>query len=531
MTRSAAEYVAPSSLIPWAGNPRINDGSIDKVAASIQEFGFASPIIARLEDREIIAGHTRWAAACKLGLTEVPVRFMDISSDKAHALALADNKLGELADWDIGLLTSALGEIQDTLGDDLAELAGWDNLELDVLFPPTAVPNDSQSEEDSPQPESVVDNKPVASIPVSKSGETFHLSPHTLHCGDCVEVMKELPANSVDSIVTDPPYGIGFMGKGWDHSVPSADFAEQAFRVLKPGGHIVAFAATRTVHRLAVALEDAGLEIRDQFAWLQWQGFPKSQPIGKFIDKYLGKERKVLGVDSAWTKRVGSGVSDESSGFTTDTFGSTKGDNAGRVTVPATELGKAYDGWGTALKPAFEPAVLARKPLEGTVAANTVKHGVGGMNIEDCRIPFGDAAWPQSQGHEKLDQIQRQGETNEIYMGGARAGDTWATYKSGGRWPANIYYCPKASRSEREAGCGELATDDSVGNSHPTVKPIELMRWLVRLLTPPNGTVLEPFCGSGTTLVAAQLEGMKCIAIEKQPEYCDIIQARLREVQ
>ena len=323
---------------------------------------------------------------------------------------------------------------------------------------------------------------------------------------DCVAHMATMPADSVDAIVTDPPYGLGFMGKAWDKLPPGRDWARECLRVLKPGGHIVAFGGQRTIHRLICSLEDAGFEIRDLLGWLQWQGFPKSRDVSKAIDAAAGAEREVLG------------PSPHSASRTTDNEGERT------ITVPATDAAKQWDGWGTALKPCIEPATIARKPLsERTVAANVLKWGTGAINIDACRYAVGDRAWPGPQ-------------------------DDYGAHTDG-RWPANIYACPKASRSEREAGCESLPamagyeaigrkegtksivganrTAATINNSHPTVKPVALMRWLVRLVTPPGGVVLDTFAGSGTTGVAAAYEGFDFLGIEINDDYCAISRARI----
>lgn len=323
--------------------------------------------------------------------------------------------------------------------------------------------------------------------------DVIELGKHAVALGDCVEVMRGIPAGSVDAIVTDPPYGLGFMGKEWDALPPGPEWAEQCLRVLRPGGHVVAFGGTRTVHRLAVALEDAGFEIRDTIHWCYWSGFPKSLDVSKAIDKAAGAKREVVGRSVFHSKRPNAGA-----GVTIHMPA------AAAITAPATEAAKTWQGWGTALKPSVEPAVLARKPMTGTVADCVQEHGTGALNIDACRIAPGDKAWP----------------------GPSDDGDQ--------RWPANLYHCPKPSTSEREAGTEGRAADGERGNTHPTVKPIRLMQWLVRLVTRPGGVVLEPFAGSGTTLLAAEIAdiGAQCVAIEREPEYVEIIRERFgaREV-
>ena len=518
MSEPAAEWVDIEALTPWRDNPRKNEHAVDAVAESIKRFGFAAPIIART-DGEVIAGHTRLKAAQALGLDRVPVRYMDLDPADAKLLALADNKVGELAEWDDDRLSDILNELHAD-GVDLDGI-GFSLEELGEIMALGAEPPEEEFEITAPDD---VDAIPEDVPAITEPGEVVQLGRHTLTCGDCIEVMRGLPDNSVDAVVTDPPYGIGFMGKGWDCAVPGEDFAREALRVLKPGGHLIAFAATRTVHRLAVAIEDAGFEIRDQIAWLQWQGFPKSLDVSKAIDQHHGAERAVVG--SYEVTRDFKGV---------DYVGRGSKATEVNITAPATADAKKWEGWGTALKPSQEPAILARKPLEGTVAENVLKWGVGGLNIDGCRYAYGDPAWP-GPGEETATVLTATGGPF------GKQPPKGIAPNSLGRWPANIYQCPKASRSEREAGCEELpdpsATVRDVGgaqhtknvvlakNHHPTVKPTALMRWLVRLVTPPGAVVLEPFCGSGTTLLAAELEGVTCWAIEREPGYCDIIRAR-----
>jgi DNA modification methylase len=277
--------------------------------------------------------------------------------------------------------------------------------------------------------------------------------------GDCLDAMPNIPENSIDAIVTDPPYGLAFMGKAWDHAVPGPEFFAAMLRVAKPGAHLVAFGGTRLYHRMTVAIEDAGWEIRDSLMWLYGSGFPKSH-------------------NGPWG--------------------------------------------GTALKPAWEPIVLARKPLDGTVAANHLRHGCGGLNVDGCRV--GTDGGCKGAG---------------VGAGGRCYGDglngTFAKPVTGlGRWPANLilgegvtdaewsrfFYCPKASKADRDEN-----------NTHPTVKPTDLMRYLCRLVTPQGGTVLDPFTGSGSTGKAAILEGFNFVGIERDTEYVNIAEARIAKAQ
>jgi len=334
--------------------------------------------------------------------------------------------------------------------------------------------------------------------------------------GDCREVMASMAASSVDAIVTDPPYGLSFMGKGWDHGVPGVEFWAEALRVAKPGAHLLAFGGTRTYHRLACAVEDAGWEIRDCVMWVYGSGFPKSLDVSKAIDKAAGAEREVVGTSPNWRE----------SKRDRERFGSmeVRGENAGLITAPATPEAQQWSGWGTALKPAWEPIILARKPFKGTVAANVLEHCTGAINVDGCRI-----------GMMTQEEIARSGRSTTGMF--AKGGLDWS--RSGkepqGRWPANFihdgseeatapmgeaaryFYCAKASKADR----GE-------GNSHPTVKPTELMRYLCRLVTPPGGVVLDPFMGSGSTGKAASLESFRFIGIEREAEYAEIARHRIQ---
>jgi len=457
--------------------------------------------------------------------------------------------------------------------------------------------------------------------------------------GDCVEVMRGLPECSVDAIVTDPPYGLEFMGKDWDAPWKSGEVvavtdeatngafytkgfkhgvrysrgraemlafqdwftvvASEALRVLKPGGHLLAFGGTRTYHRMACAIEDAGFEIRDSIHWVYGSGFPKSLNIGKAIDKAAGAEREVVGE----RKQRGRPKAHD------DEFQkNTSSSPVELLTAPATDEARRWEGWGTALKPAHEPVVVARKPLVGTVAGNVLVWGTGGLNIDGCRVAIPDGEkvprlnvpyelksdngfgqqvdkrmgqmlgnesasgrWPANvvfdrAAGEALDQqsgerpagtfpAERGASVATSFASGKQPGDQAAhrlTDKGGASrfftqadfgpddWP--FVYQAKPSRKERNAGLDGLPegyaartngfsdklSDTKIprANHHPTVKPVALMRHLVRLVTPPGGVVLDPFAGSGTTLVAAILEGFDCIGIEMTDEYLPIIEGR-----
>jgi len=429
--------------------------------------------------------------------------------------------------------------------------------------------------------------------------------------GDCIEVMRGLPAASVDAVVTDPPYGLEFMGKDWDAPwKQSGDvvrdpasvggfqqagggnaysrsrirygmgdmsgfqewcelWATECLRVLKPGGHLLAFGGTRTWHRLACAIEDAGFEVRDSIAWMYGSGFPKSLDVSKAIDKAAGFQGRVIGRGTSWNRPD-----------------SVAGDTARMNTSPGeydikelSDAAQQWQGWGTALKPAFEPIVVARKPLIGTVAENVLAHTTGALNIDGCRIGYQSDA--DKGDPERFTKSKRS--TDRTFGKGGVSGDggMFDPNRQGlpidhskGRWPANVILDEsQAAELDRQSGVtvgqvgmtktegghrfieGDTETVQKFdygtldiggasrffytakansherpnvdGSAHPTVKPLELMRYLVRLVTPPGGTVLEPFGGSGTTIEACVIEGFRCIAIELTEEYLTLIAQRL----
>lgn len=448
--------------------------------------------------------------------------------------------------------------------------------------------------------------------------------------GDCLEKLAELEPGSVDAIVTDPPYGLEFMGEEWDRlavgkprkgaAAGSAmqawhrQWAEPAFRVLRPGGHLLAFGGTRTYHRLTCALEDAGFEIRDSIMWLYGTGFPKSLDVSKAIDAAAGARREKIGTRCAGVRARG-----EKDRHTVGASRAVEVD----ITAPATPDAAQWEGWGTALKPAHEPIVFARKPLIGTVAQNVLEHGTGAINVNACRIgsesterkrtgnDFGlvnddgwetpgtngsvAGRWPanvvfshleeceqvgrvkvksdghfpsargaggiSTHGHDGQDGLAERhtsGETMEAYKcapgcpvaaldeqsgmlvsganpvrrhsdkfrgtygdfaGQANASPQRGTDRGGA---SRFFYCSKPSRAERNAGLSDLLIND-----HPTVKPIGHLRWLVRLVTPPGGRVLDLFLGSGSTGCAAVLEGFDFIGVERDERYSAIAKARI----
>jgi DNA modification methylase len=340
-----------------------------------------------------------------------------------------------------------------------------------------------------------------------------------IHHGDCLEVLRTLPDCSVDSVVTDPPYGLSFMGKKWDYDVPDALIWAECLRVLKPGGHLLAFAGTRTQHRMAVRIEDAGFEIRDMIAWVYGSGFPKSLDVSKAIDKAAGVPRTDGAREWSGGARSGGIVKDDAGEVTTTRT---------IYDAPATPEAQQWAGWGTALKPALEPITMARKPFPGTVAANVLEHGAGALNVKGCRVE----AEPELAKNWQRNQSQSALEGRNAMNGGLNTIDLRG-YAPAGRWPANLihdgsdevvqllqdaarfFYCAKANKKDRE------------GSTHPTMKPTALMRYLCRLVTQPGGVILDPFMGSDSTGKAAMLEGFRFIGIEREAEYVEIAKARI----
>jgi site-specific DNA-methyltransferase (adenine-specific) len=395
----------------------------------------------------------------------------------------------------------------------------------------------------------------------------------TLYCGNCLDVLATLPAASIDSVVCDPPYGLQFMGRKWDklwRNNSEADrayvdrtageltsrrrklpdyasakpaqmqkwheqWAREVFRVMKPGAYLVAFGGTRTYHRMACAIEDAGFEVRDTIAWLTGQGFPKSHDVSKGIDRQAGVVREVIRTAKYRDIRNGRGLGDG--------INAAERDRPEYIehafTAPATAAARAWAGFGTALKPAFEPIILARKPLGPgmTVAANVLRYGTGGINIDGCRVPSStedqavmSAAMPAWNRSYPPGKSKRSISLSGGADGSLHNRDRTKFDPTLGRWPANLAHDgsdevlkgfpeSKSGSVARYFYCAKGSKKDRAGSRHPCVKPIALMRWLVRLVTPPNGTCLDPFAGTGTTGAAAHAEGFRAIMIEREPEY------------
>ena len=420
--------------------------------------------------------------------------------------------------------------------------------------------------------------------------------------GDCLDKLKELDDNSIDSIVTDPPYGLAFMGKTWDYDVPSQDIWEECLRVLKPGGYLLSFAGSRTYHRMAVRIEDAGFEIRDQILWVYGSGFPKSHNIGKALEsklvngssRYSGNKMKTEGdvniPGSQWQEAADRTMADGEGAW------------SGKSVKVEHPIAKEWEGWGTALKPAHEPIVMARKPFKGTVVDNVLEWGTGGINIDESRIGTEggtkrshQADYPKKdngkedresqnwrKGHDIIEISEGRFPANIIFdeeagkildeQSGVKHGNNKGayTYKDNEykvegfinnvkpNSPSNygdvggasrFFYCPKTSKTDRNEGLEHLEDkltqgmranagpalvgDDESGrttakNNHPTVKPTDLMLYLIRLVTPKGGTTLDPFMGSGSTGKAAVRGGFDFVGIEREQEYFEIAEARIQ---
>jgi len=409
-----------------------------------------------------------------------------------------------------------------------------------------------------------------------------------IHHGDALDVLPTLAADSLDAVICDPPYGLGFMGRAWDHGVPGVALWRDVLRVAKPGAFVLAFGGPRTFHRLAVAIEDAGFELRDTIGWIYGSGFPKSLDVSKAIDKAAGAKREVAGRYQPPNGKAWNLADDRRGGG----YGARTGLRSANmdVTAPATDAARRWSGWGTALKPAWEPIIVARKPLAGTVAENILAYGTGGLNLDACRIDVGEGDYDHPGNLEKRPMAR----TTYLAADQGASKVTQAPPNALGRWPANLihdgspdvlavfpeecptgkiarpsqrdrpsgyrytgryaagfgdsgsaarfFYCAKAATNERWSYCRicgvafypDAWTAHQHGKphgdhvfSHPTQKPLALMKYLTTLAVQPGGAVLDPFMGTGTTLIAAGAAGCRAVGIERDVESCSIAVGRL----
>ncbi len=346
---------------------------------------------------------------------------------------------------------------------------------------------------------------------------------------DCIDVLRQMKDNAVDSIITDPPYGLRLLNKAWDYQIPTIEYWQEMLRVAKPGSYLLAFGGERTFHRMACYIEDTGWRLVTTLVWLYTSGMPKGINIGKSIDRHLGHERKIIG-----TKLGNPGYSlAENKPGRTCLSDFTNAASECAVTAPACDQAAQFEGYNSALKPAFEPILLALKPLSGTFAQNALDWGLAGLNINACRIPLDPAEREKYQRNWHRIQSDKNKESPIFKTGYDPI--SLRQYIKEGRWPANVifdtraakdfvhapryFFCSKASKKER-----------GLHNHHLTVKPLSLMQWLCRLTKPPGtGYVLDPFMGSGTTALACLKENRKFIGVEKEDEYFEIAKRRIRE--
>lgn len=503
------EYMPLDSIKSAKRNPKKHD--IELIKASYKRFSAQDSPVLDERTKRLLSGHGRIEALVALrDAGERPPGGIDVKdgewlvpiqrggrtkNDKdAEAYILAANKTTELGGWDDDLLSDVLADITNFEG------IGF---EMPVLEeePPETPPDDGAD-----------DKLPRGKRKSFKQGQVKKVGRHTIVCADCVEYMRTMPADSVDSVLTDPPYLINFQNRDWDSAKDGIEMQKwhttwlvEALRVLKPGGHLVAFSSTRTIHRLSVAAEDVGFTLRGQFAWAYATGFPRNLDIKKEVARKFDEESA-----------------------------------------------ERWDGYGTSTKPSYEPAVVAMKPLDGTFAENVMKHGTGAINIDKARIPPGDPSWfgPSSAPTWKVGAVR----SNVGHK--LTGGEVTNPPSKLGRWPADIYICPKPPQSEKNAGLddyeeitGGEATRRKEGSKglsnpragagrnggtkafHPTPKPARLFRQLAKLYAcHPGSTILDPFIGSGTSLISSEKEGFACIGIDNNGEYCALSEARIRHI-
>lgn len=496
-------------------NVRIHDErNLTAIADSLATFGQRKPIVVRREGMVVVAGNGTLAAARRLGWAEIAAVVLDDDEMTAARYAIADNRTAELATWDDEGLARTLSALRE---DDALDAVGFGSEDLDELLYALRI-----SANDDPTPPSGEELRNQRGIE-APSGTWKVL------VGDVSDILPTFDAESFDAVFSDPPYGLSFMGKAWDHGVPSAKVWTHVLACLRPGAHLMTFGGSRTFHLLTVAIEDAGAEIRDVLCWLYGSGFPKSHDVSKALDDGTGHVVSVV-------ERM-----NEASGI----------DDAGRsqrtpvrrvVRAPKTPEAQRFDGYGTALKPAWEPCVLARKPLLGTIADNVVEHGTGALNIAGARIgdeEWGNhppGRWPANAMLDGEAAAMLDAQSGEVGGGNGQARLTFGlggqgvlhggghgamvdTYADSGG-ASRFFYVAKASRSQARA------------NHHPTVKPIDLCRWLATLLLPPPldrpRRILVPFSGSGSEMIGCLLAGWdEVVGVELSEDYADIARTRL----
>jgi DNA modification methylase len=559
----SSEMVDPSTLNEHPNNPRL--GNLNSVIASIKAHGFYGAVVAQKSTRNVLAGNHRLRAAKTLKLEEIPVIWLDIDDEQAIRILVADNRTSDLAEYNDQALAELLTSLQaSTIG--LTGL-GFDESDLSDLLASLEVnqPGDGTGAGDGTERKEVDPN-----LILDRHGlnaDTF--GKWSIHCGDAQHVAATLEG-TFDAVLCDPPYGIDFMGKGWDKAVPGPDLWQAICDKLKPGAHVLAAGGTREFHNLARGLEEGGFEIRDCLSWLYGTAMPKSHDISKAIDKHLGAKREQIRMPAkaaANNKAAGRGQDDSVDGASRPYIkeAQRKGYHETDGPIPVTPEAEAFNGFGTGLKPAWEPFILARKPLSGTYAENCLEHNAGALNIDDTRIGDEVVGWG----------------------GGAAGGNTWNDENMGlgnegearpvvGRWPANLildptagsmldaqaeaevsrfFYCAKPDVAEREAGLDSLNADAPVfgaqggayqgvsnskskrANIHPTVKPIELTKYLATLLLPPRRQghtrrILVPFSGVASEMIGCLLAGWdEVVGIEITPEYIEIAKLRIQAIE
>jgi len=577
-----------------------SEKQLEVLAKIIKANGFREPLIISNRSGYIISGNGRYESARIIGMEELPVIYQDFENEAEETRhRLASNEIARHAVLDEDKMIVNLKDLDiDLDGLDFEEL-GLIDFELNI----------SEDEKDDPEfPDDDI-------LPETEKQKAIISDTEMLINGDSLEELKKIPSNSIASIVSDPPYGLEFMGKDWDKTLPPVGIWQECIRVLKPGGYLVAASASRTYHRLAVQLEDLGLICHPMIGWIYGSGFPKATDLSKQFDKQAGVDREVVGKRTSQGGRSGN-----ANALGECINGMNKEIN---VTTPSTDLAKKWDGYKyglQALKPALEPIAVFQKPIEFKRMTDNIKeHGVGAFNIDACRVdisgkdfetnskkaskrfigvkPFGEtdgkgsALKPNSQGRHPANLLHDGSEVIEetfLEQGGIRPGshdqtlltnkpkfkskyshmeqdktgigfngknDTGTASRFFNSLPiteldAPFLYQAKASKAERNEGLEGMEEKESPllarqttkegkehefggfkaknQNFHPTVKPVKLMEWLIKLVTPNGETTLDPFMGSGTTGVAARMNGFGFIGIEREPEFFNIASARIK---